>query len=249
MLRRRIAQHLKDRDWTAIVLDLAIVVVGVFLGIQLGNWNTSLNQRAAERAYLERLRDDIVSNRDLLDPFMARRERRLAVINRVEEMYFGDTGVQPLNETDCTKLANAYITTLPPIEIPSVSEAFAAGKIDLVSDQELAGALIAIKQSEDRTRHAIESITNTIPNLARDFPEAVIRMRATKPVLDPLDAPISSSYVLAARCPFLDGRAEPAFLGALAETTFLNTAYLTLLKRHIAKLDALEAQLTEKISK
>ncbi|MEM8601070.1 MAG: hypothetical protein AAGF99_14215 [Bacteroidota bacterium] len=40
MLFRRIAQHVKDQNWIAVAIDFVIVVVGVFLGIQLGNWNT-----------------------------------------------------------------------------------------------------------------------------------------------------------------------------------------------------------------
>ena len=39
MFFRRIAQHVREQNWTAIGIDFVIVVVGVFLGIQIGNWN------------------------------------------------------------------------------------------------------------------------------------------------------------------------------------------------------------------
>lgn len=39
MLLRRLSQHIKDQNWFAVFLDLFIVVVGVFLGIQVSNWN------------------------------------------------------------------------------------------------------------------------------------------------------------------------------------------------------------------
>ena len=32
-------QHVKDQDWTVVVIDFVIVVVGVFIGIQVANWN------------------------------------------------------------------------------------------------------------------------------------------------------------------------------------------------------------------
>lgn len=49
MLLRRITQHVKDQNWFAVTLDFLIVVVGVFLGIQIGNWNADrvLNNKAA----------------------------------------------------------------------------------------------------------------------------------------------------------------------------------------------------------
>lgn len=50
MILRRITKHVKDQNWTAVALDFAIVVVGVYIGIQLGNWNET---RADRRAYLD----------------------------------------------------------------------------------------------------------------------------------------------------------------------------------------------------
>ena len=39
MLLRRVIEHVKSQNWTAIALDFVIVVVGVFIGIQVSNWN------------------------------------------------------------------------------------------------------------------------------------------------------------------------------------------------------------------
>jgi len=39
MLFRRVSQHVKDQNWTAVALDFVIVVVGVFIGLQVANWN------------------------------------------------------------------------------------------------------------------------------------------------------------------------------------------------------------------
>ncbi len=39
MLLRRITEHVKAQNWTAVTLDFVIVVVGVFIGIQVANWN------------------------------------------------------------------------------------------------------------------------------------------------------------------------------------------------------------------
>ena len=59
MILRRIAGHLKQQHWTAVLLDFVIVVLGVFIGIQVSNWNTARHDRALERQYLERLHDDL----------------------------------------------------------------------------------------------------------------------------------------------------------------------------------------------
>lgn len=59
MIFRRIAQHVRNQQWTAIVIDLAIVIAGVFIGTQVSNWNEDrvTNRKAA--AFAERLRSDL----------------------------------------------------------------------------------------------------------------------------------------------------------------------------------------------
>jgi hypothetical protein len=45
MILRRVAEHVKAQNWFAVAIDFVIVVVGVFIGIQVANWNEA---RAAE---------------------------------------------------------------------------------------------------------------------------------------------------------------------------------------------------------
>jgi Family of unknown function (DUF6090) len=53
MILRRVIQHVKKQEWTAIWIDLVIVVVGVFIGIQVANWNEDRRDREREQAYLK----------------------------------------------------------------------------------------------------------------------------------------------------------------------------------------------------
>ena len=50
MLLRRITKHVKDQNWFAVGIDFAIVVVGVFMGLQVANWNEARTdmQRSAD---------------------------------------------------------------------------------------------------------------------------------------------------------------------------------------------------------
>ena len=58
MILRRITEHVKAQNWTAVALDFVIVVVGVFMGIQLGNWNEARGERFDTAVALERLHED-----------------------------------------------------------------------------------------------------------------------------------------------------------------------------------------------
>lgn len=58
MVIRRIREHVAAHNWFAVGVDVAIVVVGVFLGTQANNWNQQRIERAAVGAY----RAEIIGN-------------------------------------------------------------------------------------------------------------------------------------------------------------------------------------------
>jgi hypothetical protein len=59
MILRRVTEHTRTHNWFAVVLDLIVVVVGVFLGLQVTQWNEDRHERVAEREYVERLVEDL----------------------------------------------------------------------------------------------------------------------------------------------------------------------------------------------
>ena len=59
MLLRRVSKHVKEQNWFAVGIDLVIVVVGVFIGIQVANWNDAQADKRLGRYYVERLKEDL----------------------------------------------------------------------------------------------------------------------------------------------------------------------------------------------
>ena len=55
MKLERIGQSLRGRHWGAIAVELAIVVVGVFIGTWVANWNEERTERAETRRMVEQL--------------------------------------------------------------------------------------------------------------------------------------------------------------------------------------------------
>ena len=59
MILRRLSQSLKEQNWTAIVIEFILLVSGVFLGIQVANWNSDRVDNARAKAYLMRINADL----------------------------------------------------------------------------------------------------------------------------------------------------------------------------------------------
>jgi len=63
VILQRLCGHMKKQDWTAVSLDFVIVVLGVFMGLQVQNWNEARLQQQTARVYVERIRDDLAGLR------------------------------------------------------------------------------------------------------------------------------------------------------------------------------------------
>ncbi len=55
MVVRHIIESLRSRNFSFLVVELFVVVVGVFIGIQVSNWNDARLDRIRSSAYLERI--------------------------------------------------------------------------------------------------------------------------------------------------------------------------------------------------
>ncbi len=71
MIPRRIAEHVKAHNWFAVAIDFVIVVVGVFVGIQVSNWNAARIERQTAKTYIERIREDIRASEQSLVSMVA----------------------------------------------------------------------------------------------------------------------------------------------------------------------------------
>lgn len=65
MMLRRVIDHAKAQNWTAVVIDFIIVVMGVFIGIQLGNWNAARAERERREQVTQALLTDLRDSREV----------------------------------------------------------------------------------------------------------------------------------------------------------------------------------------
>jgi len=67
MILRRIAENLRAQNWTNVAIELAIVVVGVFIGMEVSNWNQSRIERRETERMLEQLVPELESQMEFVD--------------------------------------------------------------------------------------------------------------------------------------------------------------------------------------
>jgi len=106
MLLRSLTKHVKDQNWFAVFVDFAIVVIGVFIGIQLGNWNEARVNKQATISVLERLNAEIDVNMNAADGVIARidgsADIRATAIAALETCDSSDTARTAVSESIST---------------------------------------------------------------------------------------------------------------------------------------------------
>jgi hypothetical protein len=158
MLLRRVIEHVREQNWSAIAIDFVIVVVGVFIGIQVSNWN---GQRATDRQaalFTVNLEADL---REEAWRYQFLIEYNLDVLAAAETAVDALVGTAPLS--DEALLVSAYRATqyrAAAQRRATYDELISTGTIGLIGDaalRETAMRVYTISTFENLTREALES--------------------------------------------------------------------------------------------
>ncbi|MFT5609728.1 MAG: hypothetical protein ACI9LU_000220 [Polaribacter sp.] len=111
MILRRLSNAVRQQDWCTVVVEILIVVVGVFIGLQVNNWNLARSDRAEARIILELLEQDIEQILDLTDRALGRHAFSLAATAR---LIHGIRGKKFNDETLLLDIAAVSQLSVPP---------------------------------------------------------------------------------------------------------------------------------------
>ena len=83
MIKQRLRERLQQHDWVGVTIELVLVILGVFLGIQVANWNEQRKEGAQERAYVARIAQDVNSDVADLDEVIRVSALRMGLLNQL----------------------------------------------------------------------------------------------------------------------------------------------------------------------
>lgn len=89
MLLSRVITHVREQNWTAIAIDFVIVVIGVFVGIQVSNWNEARVERQLMRGHLTEIAADLRKYLELDEALRGSARKRVAAVDYIYQEAFG----------------------------------------------------------------------------------------------------------------------------------------------------------------
>jgi len=92
MILRSVMRHVRDQNWVAVWIDFLIVVVGVFIGIQVANWNEAQAERRLGLDYEDRLVVDLQKDLRMLRGMVSYYQEVLNSVLAAQQMLSDDSG-------------------------------------------------------------------------------------------------------------------------------------------------------------
>lgn len=94
MILRRISEGIKKQDWFVVFIEVMIVVVGIFIGLQVDDWNEKRKDQDLAQTYISRLivdiEQDITDKNSALVRLALKRVAIIRITKLLEDLEAGD---------------------------------------------------------------------------------------------------------------------------------------------------------------
>jgi len=169
MILRKLADAIRGQNWSTVILEILIVVVGIFIGLQVDGWNEGRKKQQDIEVQLLRIADDaavLIAETDRLimdfDNRITRAQIALAVLDGT-----------PLTEANTPAfemaLEESFQLNEVEIDLPGLDILMNTGDIDQVADANARDALLALTNEWRRRKTVIGHIRTLLDIVNRDI--------------------------------------------------------------------------------
>ncbi len=218
MILRRLAEGIRQQDWFTVVVEVLIVVVGIFLGLQVDDWNNARKDRIDEQEFITRLHGDLLLAEDLSSRVRNRRLGRLESMITAADVLFARSERDVLSDEECIAVTGTHYFNINVPELPSLSELAATGRMSIIRDTELRSALVELQQN----RSALSMLIALQSARAIDLPEKYVELIRLEAKYTAEDDEIHSNP----KCDLAGMRANRAFLNDYSQNSDRYDAYV-----------------------
>lgn len=157
MLLRRFMEHIRNQNWFAVVLDIIVVVVGIFIGMQVTDWNQSRLERSREQEYLVRLGAELDGNITRLQEAASANNSLLADMSRILLIL---RAAEP-SEEDIAFIGQRLPWTVGIwrsvlLETGTIDELLSSGDMRLLRSRDVRKALIEFREGVSRINSQLD---------------------------------------------------------------------------------------------
>ncbi len=152
MLLNRIVNRFRAQDWVALVSELIIVVVGIFIAIQADSWWQHQDELQQEKRYIARLLEDIERDKTAINHAISLATYRLSLSDLLISVAV-DPEIVPRRPAEfMIAVQQSAFTYTPSLNTDTFEELRATGSLGLLRNAELKSALFEYYRYDESQR-------------------------------------------------------------------------------------------------
>ena len=145
MILRSFSNHINNADWTAVFIELLVVIVGVYGAFQLERWGEELREGRNERVLLEQLHNEIERAYPKMEEQAHDGKGIFTGIMEVASILMKPVGSGELNDEQCNRIFQVSILSWDPLVLTTLDEMVSNGVHSQLDDRELRALLFSLK--------------------------------------------------------------------------------------------------------
>jgi hypothetical protein len=196
------------------LIDFVIVVVGVFVGLQVQDWNESRKDRIEEQQLLGRLLEEVVLLIDAHDQELRQFRSRADVLMGVNPILFSQAPLRAFTDLECSQITFSHVQRRATDELPVLDEILETGRFSLLKDPRITDNLRTYLLRRVRSRAHYDEVVNELFRLHSRYPGLISIRRLPVPAGSTAvwEALAGDGYQWVSECRVEQMRANAAFL-------------------------------------
>ena len=138
--------------------EIVLIVVGILIAVQIGNWNERRLERIEERIILERIREEVGDHSGQLSSHLKSLGYIKTALQAVEAAFDGDLITNHVDFLNSVIKSAGYSYSLPRFEVDTFEEIIGTGKLALIQRIELRNFIKRYYRSYDNILVQVEAV-------------------------------------------------------------------------------------------
>lgn len=173
MILRRISENIRTQNWFVVLIEFVILVVGVFMGLQVQDWNDARKERIEERELIVRLYEETQGLLQVQREVLAELNTRADILMGINPVLFSQEPARAITGIECSTITGSHVFRRPPDELPVLDEMLATGRFDVLKDKDIKAQLRNYLLFRGRGRAYYQEATNELFRLHSRFPDLI----------------------------------------------------------------------------
>lgn len=174
MMLRRFMKHISDQNWFAVGLDVIVVIVGIFLGLQVQNWYEDRADRGAEKTYLNRMHTEASDVIEQARVFNETRAKILKSLQSLSDLLVNNADLSDFTNEHCAVLTLSHVYANRTVQLPTVSELVSSGGLELIENGDVRNAMAEYSIGLQLSSEIIDTLKFRQLDFAREHPDLVV---------------------------------------------------------------------------